>query len=96
MDELLAGGKIFVLYHVGDDKWDDNQKEKFYFSMNTKWNGHQYFLEMFTGLIQSSFVLLMEEAASHVNFHLPTQHSYQVGNLLDNILTKQGPKLCAA
>ena len=79
--------------HAGDDKWDQVRKDKYNFLMNTKWNGRAYSLEKFTGLHRSSFVML-EEAALHVPFQLPTQHS-RVGYLLDNI-TSQDPDLRAA
>ena len=51
--------------------------------MNTKWNGRNYSLDKFVGLHRSSFVQL-EEAAEHVHFQLPTQHT-RVGYLIDNI-----------
>ena len=79
--------------HAGDDKWEDVKKEKINFLMNTKWNGRTYSLDKFTGLHRSAFVML-EEAALHVNFQVPSQHS-RVGYLLDNI-TNNDPDLRAA
>lgn len=72
-----------VSSHAGADKWEQLQKEKSHFLSNTKWNGRNYSLEKFTGLHRSSFVQL-QEAALHVNFQLPTQHT-RVGYLIDNI-----------
>jgi hypothetical protein len=69
--------------HAGSDKWEQLQKEKSKFLMNTKWNGRNYSLEKFTGMHRSSFVQL-QEAALHVNFQLPTEHT-RVGYLVDNI-----------
>ena len=82
-----------IASHAGDDKWENLRKEKTNFLMNTKWNGRVYSLEKFTGLHRSSYVML-QEAALHVNFQLPTEHS-RVGFLLDNI-TNQDPDLRAA
>lgn len=79
--------------HVGTDKWEKIQKEKTTFMMNVKWNGRQYSLEKFTGLHRASFISL-EEAALHINFQLPTEHT-RVGYLLDNI-TSVDPDLRAA
>ena len=72
-----------VSSHAGADKWEALQKEKSKFLMNTKWNGRTYSLEKFTGMHRSSFVQL-EEAALHINFQLPTDHT-RVGYLIDNI-----------
>ena len=82
-----------VSSHAGNDKWDQLRKDKTNFMMNTKWNGKTYGLEKFTGLHRSAYVFL-EEASSHVNFQLPTQH-LRVGFLLDNI-TNQDADLRAA
>ena len=51
--------------------------------MHTKCNGHKYSPENFTGLHQSSFVIL-NESYDHVNFQIPTEHSI-FGFLIDNI-----------
>ena len=69
--------------HAGNDKWEQLQKEKLSFLMNTKWNGKVYSLEKFTGLHRSAYVTL-EEAATYVNFQLPNERS-RVGYLIDNI-----------
>ena len=61
--------------------------------MNTPWNGKQYSLEKFTGLHRIKFAQL-EEAAQHVGFQIPTEHS-RVGFLLDNIKSKD-PYLASA
>ena len=82
-----------VTSHAGDDKWEQVKKDKMKFLMNAKWNGRTFSLDKFTGLHRSAYVLL-EEAALHVNFQLPTEHS-RVGFLLDNI-TNNDPDLCAA
>ena len=82
-----------VSSHAGQDKWEQLQKDKIKFLMNTTWNGRTYSLEKFTGLHRSSFVQL-EEAASHVNFQLPTEHS-RIGFLIDNI-SNNDPDLRAA
>ena len=79
--------------HVGTDKWEKIQKEKTNFMINIKWNGRQYSLEKFTGLHRAAFTSL-EEAALHINFQLPTEHT-RVGYLLDNI-TSLDPDLRAA
>ena len=82
-----------ITSHAGDDKWEDVRKDKTNFLMNTKWNGRTYSLDKFTGLHRSAFVML-EEAALHVNFQVPSEHS-RVGYLLDNI-TNNDPDLRAA
>ena len=82
-----------VSSHAGADKWEQLHKEKSKFLMNTKWNGRNYSLEKFTGMHRSSFVQL-EEAALHVNFQLPTQHT-RIGYLIDNI-NNADPDLRAA
>jgi hypothetical protein len=69
--------------HAGADKWEKLQQERLSFLINTQWNGRQYSLEKFTGLHRSSFVQL-EEAAEHVDFQLPTEHT-RVGYLMKNI-----------
>ena len=69
--------------HAGNDKWEQLQKEKSKFLMNTKWNGRAFSLEKFTGMHRSAYVNL-EEASDHVNFQLPTEHT-RVGYLIDNI-----------
>ena len=79
--------------HAGLDKWEKLQKDKTNFLMNTKWNGRTYSLEKFTGLHRASYIQL-EEAAQHVNFQLPTEHT-RVGYLIDNILNND-PDLRAA
>ena len=88
-----AAWLAIVSSHAGDDKWDNIRKEKLNFLMNTKWNGRAYSLEKFTGLHRSSYVML-EEAALHIPFQLPTEHN-RVGFLLDNI-TSQDLDLRAA
>ena len=88
-----AAWNAIITSHAGNDKWDDVRKEKINFLMNTKWNGRTYSLDKFTGLHRSAFVML-EEAALHVNFQVPSQHS-RVGYLLDNI-TNSDPDLRAA
>ena len=82
-----------VSSHVGDDKWENLQREKLRFLMNTVWNGRSYSLEKFIGQHRSAFVQL-EEAALHVNIQLPTSHT-RVGYLLDNIQNND-PDLRAA
>ena len=69
--------------HAGNDKWEQLQKDKMSFLMNTKWNGRTYSLEKFTGLHRSAYVTL-EEAATYVQFQLPNERS-RVGFLIDNI-----------
>ena len=61
--------------------------------INTKWNGRQYALDKFTNLHRSAYVAL-EEAALHVQFQLPNEHS-RVGYLLENIVNVD-PDLRAA
>ena len=79
--------------HAGVDKWEQLFKERSKFLMNTKWNGRNYSLEKFTGMHRSSFVQL-QEASSHVNSQLPTEHT-RVGYLIDN-LHNTDPDLRAA
>ena len=79
--------------HAGDDKWEAIEKEKTKFLINTKWNGRQYGLDKFTNLHRSAYVAL-EEAALHVQFQLPNEHS-RVGYLLENIVNTD-PDLRAA
>lgn len=69
--------------HAGDDKWESIQKSQMKFLINNKWNGRQFGLDKFTNLHRTAFVQL-QEAAIHVNFQLPNEHS-RVGYLLDNI-----------
>ena len=69
--------------HAGDDKWESIQKAQMKFLINNKWNGRQFGLDKFTNLHRTAFVQL-QEAAIHVNFQLPNEHS-RVGYLLDNI-----------
>ena len=69
-----AAWMAIVSSHAGDDKWDQIRKDKYNFLMNTKWNGQAYSLEKFIGLHRSSFIML-QEAAIHVPFQLPTEHS---------------------
>ena len=59
--------KDMVYSCAGQDKWEQLQKEKLYFLMETKWNGRVYSLEKFVGLHRNSFDQL-QEAADHVNF----------------------------
>ena len=79
--------------HAGQDKWEKLQKEKMDFLSNVKWNGRSYSLDKFCTLHRSAYVAL-EEAAIHVNFQLPTEHT-RVGHLIDNI-THNDPDLRAA
>ena len=72
-----------IASHAGNDKWEQLQKEKSKFLMNTKWNGRAFSLEKFTGMHRSAYVNL-EEASDHVNFQLPAEHT-RVGYLIDNI-----------
>ena len=88
-----AAWQAMMASHAGQDKWETLQKEKLRTMMTTKWNGKQYGLEKFTGIHRSCFVNL-EEAAQHVNFQLPTEHS-RVGYLIDNIVNSD-PDLRAA
>ena len=85
--------KAMISSHVGDDKWEQLQRDKLKFLMNTKWNGKSYSLEKFLGQHRSAYVQL-EEAAMHVNIQLPTPHT-RVGYLLDNI-SHNDPDLRAA
>ena len=85
--------EAMVSSHAGKDKWEQLQKDKMKFLMNTKWNGKNYSLDKFTGLHRSAYVQL-EEASSHVSFQLPNEHS-RVGYLLDNI-KNDDPDLRAA
>ena len=85
--------KAMLSSHVGDDKWEQLQRDKLKFLMNTKWNGKSYSLEKFLGQHRSAYVQL-EEAAMHVNIQLPTPHT-RVGYLLDNI-SHNDPDLRAA
>ena len=82
-----------VSSHAGEDKWEQLQKDKHRFLMNTKWNGRNYSLEKFTGLHRSSFVQL-QEASAHMSFQLPNEHT-RVGYLIDNI-ENNDPDLRAA
>ena len=61
--------------------------------MNNKCNGRTFRLENFKGLHRSSFVQL-QEAAEHIAFQLPTEHTH-IGYLLDNIQNND-PNLRAA
>ena len=79
--------------HAGDDKWEQLQKDKMKFMMNTKWNGKTYSLEKFCGVHRTAYVQ-MQEAAVHVQFQLPNEHS-RVGFLIDNIVHSD-PDLRAA
>ena len=85
--------KSMIASHAGDDKWEKLQKDKTNFLLNTKWNGRQQSLEKFTGLHRSSYVQL-EEAAEHLPFQLPTEHT-RVGYLIENIKNSD-PDLRAA
>ena len=82
-----------VSSHAGTDKWEQLQKDRSKFLMNTKWNGRNYSLEKFTGIHRSAFIAL-QEAATHINFQLPTDHT-RVGYLIDNIVNAD-PDLRAA
>ena len=88
-----AAWMSIVSSHAGQDKWEQLQQDKVKFLMNTKWNGRNYSLDKFTGIHRSSFVQL-QEAAEHVNFQLPTQHT-RVGYLINNI-ENNDPDLRAA
>ena len=72
-----------VSSHAGKDKWEQLQKDRTKFMMNSKWNGRTFSLEKFTGPHCTSFVQL-QEAALHFNFQLPTEHTL-VGYRLDNM-----------
>ena len=82
-----------VSSHAGKDKWEQLQKDKMKFIMNTKWNGRSYSLEKNCGIHRTAYVQ-MEEAALHVEFQLPNEHS-RVGYLIDNIVNSN-PDLRAA
>lgn len=82
-----------IASNAGNDKWEQVKKDKLNFLMNVKWIGRTYSLDKFTGLHRNAYVLL-EEAAQHVNFQLPTEYS-RVGFLCDNI-THNDPDLRAA
>ena len=88
-----AAWKAMVSSHAGKDKWEQLQKDKMRFLMNTKWNGKTFSLEKFCGIHRTSYVQL-EEAAIHVSFQLPNEHS-RVGFLIDNIVNSD-PDLRAA
>ena len=88
-----AAWTAMVSSHAGKDKWEQLQKDKTKFLMNTKWNGKTYSLEKFTG-IHRSFYVQLQEAVEHVNFQLPTSHT-RVGYLIDNIVNAD-PDLRAA
>ena len=85
--------KSMVSSHAGTDKWEQLQKDRSKFMMNTKWNGRNYSLEKFTGIHRSAYISL-QEAADHINFQLPTEHT-RVGYLIDNIINAD-PDLRAA
>ena len=61
--------------------------------LNNKWNGRQYGLDKFTNLHRTAYVAL-EEAALHVNFQLPNEHT-RVGYIIENIVNTD-PALQAA
>ena len=65
--------KDMVYSRAGQDKWEQLQKEKLKFLMQTNWNGRVYSLEKFVGLHRNLFAQL-QEAAAHINFQLPTDH----------------------
>jgi len=88
---LLTYSLILNLWSI--NQWEQMQKDKMKFIMNTKWNGRTYSLEKFTGIHRTAFVQL-EEASSHVNFQLPTEHT-RVGYFIDNIQNND-PDLRAA
>ena len=75
-----AAWLLMVSSHAGQDKWEQMQKDKMKFIMNTKWNGCIYSLEKFTRIHRTAYVQL-EEASIHVNFQLPTEHT-RVGTSL--------------
>ena len=79
--------------HAGNDKWEQIQKEKTKYLLNTKWNGRQFGLDKFCNLHRSAYIAL-EEASTHVQFQLPNEFS-RVGYLLDNI-ENNDPDLRAA
>ena len=78
-----AAFKTLISSHAGKDKWEQTQLDRMKFMTTTKWNGKSYSLEVFTGYHRSAYIQL-QEAATHVNFQLPTQHS-RVGYLINNI-----------
>ena len=88
-----AAWMAIVGSHAGDDKWEQIQKNQMKFLINNKWNGRQFGLDKFTNLHRTAYVSL-EEAALHVTFQLPNEHT-RVGYLLDNI-TSSDPALQAA
>ena len=49
-----------VSSHIGDDKWEQLQKDKMKFLMNTTWNRKTYSLEKFTGAHRKAYVQLQE------------------------------------
>ena len=51
---------VMVSPHNGDDKWEQLQKDKMKFLMNTTWNGKTYSLEKFTGAHRKAYVQLQE------------------------------------
>ena len=57
--------------HYGEDKYENPQKDKLRFLMNTKWNGHTYSLEKFTG-IQKSSLFTFQEASDNFNLQITT------------------------
>ena len=61
--------------------------------MNNEWNGRACRLDKFTSSHESSF-FQFKEAALHVDFQVPTDHS-RFGFLLDNV-TNNDPDLKAA
>ena len=77
--------KAILTAHVGDSKWIHIQKENSKWLINAKWNGQKIPLEMFVSQHRAKFQQL-EEAAGHVRFQTPTEHT-RVGYLLDNIET---------
>ena len=85
--------KSMISSHAGTAKWEQLQKDRSKFMMNTKWNGRNFSLEKFTGIHRSSYISL-QEAAAHINFQLPTEHT-RVGYLIDNIINAD-PDLRAA
>ena len=98
--QATAGGTNWELVYfrreykkAGKDKWEQTQLERMKFLSNNKWNGKQYSLKTFTGYHRSAYIQL-QEAAEHVNFQLPTEHS-RVGYLINNI-ENPDPDLCAA
>lgn len=84
---------IIISSHAGQDKWEAIMKEKLSFLMNTLWKGNSYSLEKFCSLHRTAYVML-EEAKTHVDFQLPTEHT-RVGYLLDNIQHTDGALVAA-